>query len=303
MRSLLGRSAAIAALLAATLSPGSVVADPGDDTHVDEVEAAISGSSLVVTGAATFVDVPVVVAEDPSGDAPVGGLGLDVTSATFSRPDPASSTLRLEVEVADATPQVHGGPATVYHYPLTVNGEIGSCGGGTGYWFPEVRIASLNPPAATPSFRLMCDLSPGAVATGPTIPGGIGGGELWWQFSMNQIGAQPGDTIGHGGDCVDPGTTTSPPGASWICNNATGDAVFLSDYVIPGATVRLGIAAAGDPVDLATLTVDASVDAGAGSFAGVLPVPAEAGEYVVVAEACYADGDCGRMATQTISIT
>jgi len=300
MRSFIARPVAIAALLAVTVPAGPVTAH--EETHVEEVDATVSGSTVQVTGLAHFVDVPVVVAEDPPGDAPAAGIGLDVTSATFSRPNPASATLRLEVGVADATPQVHGAPATLYHYPVTVNGEISSCGGGTGFWFPEARIASLNPPEATPSFRLMCDLSPGAVATGPTIVGAIGGGTVSWQFSMSQIGAQAGDTISHGGDCVDPGTTLSPPGASWICNNATGDAVFLSDYVIPGATVRLGIVEAGTPIDGVALSADASIDAGAGSFAGALPAPVQAGDYVVVAEACYGEGNCGRTASETIAI-
>jgi hypothetical protein len=278
----------------AALAPASgTTAHEEGETHIESVEAAADGAAVSVSGAATFVDIPVTVSDDPSGDAAVAGIGTDITTVTFSRPDPAASTLRLVAGVADPAPQVHGAPVTLYHFPVAVNGQLAACGGGTGFWFPEARVASANPPDPLPSFRLMCDLSPGAVATGPTITGSLGGGTVQWQFSMTQIGAQAGDTLAHGGDCVDPGTSTSPPGASWLCSNGGGDGVFLEDYVIPSATVSLGVAPAGTPPDAVPTGTPATVDPATGSFSGSIAAPAEPGDYIAVARACYGPGNCG----------
>lgn len=288
-------------VLAIALSPVGARAHDDGTTHVESVVATVDGATISVSGGATFVDVPVVVAEDPSGDATVGGVGTDITTVTFSRPDPASSNLRLVAGVADQTPQINGAPTSLYHFPVAVNGAIANCGGGTGYWFPEARIASLNPADAAPSFRLMCDLSPGAVATGPDIEGAFGDGTVEFEFSMTLMGADPGDTLIHGGDCVDPGTTSSPPGGAWLCSNGGGDAVLLDDYVIPEATVSVGIAPAGTPPELVETNLGATVDPATGAYELQTSAPADPGDYVVAAEACYGPGNCGRSST-TVTI-
>lgn len=58
------------------------------------------------------------------------------------------------------------------------------------------------------------------------------------------------------------------------------------NYIIPVPEVRMGIAPAGTPVSEVGLTVTGQVEP-SGSFSGQLPAPAQPGEYLIVAEACY----------------
>lgn len=87
----------------------------------------------------------------------------------------------------------------------------------------------------------------------------------------------------------------------WPLGNATGGGYFCNlmvtgggftnldvarNYIVPVPEVRMGIAPVGTPVSEVGLTVTGQVESG-GSFGGQLPAPAQPGEYLIVAEACY----------------
>lgn len=111
----------------------------------------------------------------------------------------------------------------------------------------------------------------GGNETVATLSGSMGNGMVRWEVPMNKIGAVPGSTIIQGGDCAQMGSSLAIPGAVWFCNNAAGDQVFMDDdYIVPGPTVEL-------------------------------PVPAEPGDYVVVAKACHGANNCA-LATTGVTI-
>ncbi|HEX9823617.1 MAG TPA: hypothetical protein VGB51_04390, partial [Actinomycetota bacterium] len=114
---------------------------------------------------------------------------------------------------------------------------------------------------------------------------------------MSQLGATAGEKITASGEGITVVPTTS--GAFWglvAFDQATQD----EDYVVPGPTVKLGIATAGTPASQVPLSENATVN-GTGAFSGIVPRPSQSGEYVIVAQACYGANSCG-VSTTTVTI-
>lgn len=299
MRKLRASSWTAVAMSTALLVMGSVTssaaaADPGEATHVDSLVAGVVSGMVQVSGQATFVDFPVLLGEDPAGDAAISGVGADVTNIYVARPNPAKATLEFTFEVAD---QMSTGPSVLpvitYSWPIFVDDSSREL-------FLEARSASLvQPTSAAPSFHLM-EWIPGGIETVATLNGTMGNGIVRWEVPMNKIDATSGSTIAQG-NCDTMGTGLSVPGALWSCNNAGGDQAFMDDdYVVPGSTIELGLAPAGTPAELVELTATATV-ANNGQFFGGLPAPTQSGSYVVVARACYGAGNCS-LSTTSVTI-
>lgn len=287
-------AAATSALL---LAPGTAPASPGGGTHVDSVSATVGSSTLAVSGTATFVDTPGVVATDASGDAVPAMLGTDLTSGTISR-DPATNNLVFSVGIADEVPGAFGVPE-VMHYGWAFG--VGEDGSG-GYWLLQaVRTAQAVQAGADPMFRLMqfradgtcCD--PRAALTGTMALG-----KVTWTVAMSRISATTGTLLTpHPARPVQ--VQIGASAQQWL-NSGQPDQMFYEDtYAIPGITVQLGVAPAGTPLDQVNLTVNANVTQSTGAFSGAVPKPASPGSYVVVAKACFVAGVCG-MGSTTITI-
>lgn len=284
-------SLGMALLVTSAVTGSAALADPGEATHLDSLVASVNSGAIQVAGQATFVDSPALVAEDPAGDAAISAVGADVTGAIIARPNPAKNVLEFTFTVAD---QESTGPAIlpaiIYTWPITVDDS-------SRQFFLEARSASLlQPTSPSPAFVLMESVT-GGVSTVATLNGAMGGGTVRWEVPMNKIGATADSVITQGGACVQMGTGFAIPGVTWGCNNTAGDQVFMeSDYTVPGPTVQLGVAPAVTAPEVVELTASATVQA-TGAFSGVIPAPATAGEYVVVAKACYRVGNCELRAT------
>lgn len=271
-------------------------ADHGESTHVDAVAASASGSFVTVSGDATFVAEAINPVEfEGTGDALEPGVGADLTGAEVNRAV-GSNNVTFTMKVGDM-PADTGVPGIVYLWGLSVNGNdnglflMASTHGG----FPVPCT-----PTAPCGSLMRNDPAAGGFLTVARVPTTIGSGTVSWTFSRSQIGANTGDTIGLGGLGTPTGTINGANEIVFCC--AAVDDMLVDEFKLPGAQVQLGIAEAGTPDNLVPLTVSASsINATTGAFNGVLPAPAEAGDYKVVAKACYSSGNCGLSST-TITV-
>lgn len=304
-------TATAAALTLSMLSLGPVsLADPGEATHIDELTAVVADDNVAVSGQATFVDTPVLIGQDPSGDAVAAQLplGHDLTTATIGRPDPFDETVVFTLGVANQPPQVNGTPELIrYLWPITVF-NAGQPG-------PNLTVEATRssqgvcPASVDPCFRVMSYAGDGDAGLGQLVaqvPGTMANGVVQWRIPLSVLNAQPGSRI------ETPIFIRAEPGASGPGASASVFPAIIGaldrvlptspTYSVPGSTVRVGIAPADTPAEEVALISGATVEEPGGFTATVL-APAEAGEYIVVARACYGMvGDCG-LATATVTIT
>jgi hypothetical protein len=275
-----------AAFVALALSglTGTAGADPGTATHVDSVSPSAGSASVSVTGGATFVDTPATVAEDSVGDALTPGIGADVSGAQISRA-PGSNTLVFRMNIGDM-PQGAAAPGVVYGWGISVDGND------SGLYLEASRVGASG--CTNGCFRLYRDNGDGTSTTVTTLSGTMGNGAVTWNVGVGTLGASTGSLVGLGGGGLT-GTINGADGVGFCC--VLLDDFFADDYRVPGPTVQLGIAEAGTPEALVPLTASATVTVGTGAFSGVLPKPAQAGEYIVVAKACYVATACGTAST------
>lgn len=262
---------------------GGVVAQEGDSTHVDSLEATASGTEVHVAGSATFVDIPAEVVLDPSGDSLQPGTGADVAGGTISRPV-GSKNLVFTLELADQPPAVNGTPGILYLWPVASDANDG------GLFLMAGRMGTVS---TDPSFELGQNDSD-SFSTITSLQGRMEDGVVEWTVPMSMIGAKPGGgTVSQGGLNDTPvGTINGWPSLFWCC--VIIDSFSADDYTIPVATVELGIAPAGTPVDQVPLTTAADVDPATGEFSGAIDASTlPAGDHVVVARACYGAASCG----------
>lgn len=289
-------TALVASALLVLTAP--VSADPGTETHVDSVAAALTGSVLSVSGEATFVDVPVQIATDPAGDATIPAGGVDLLAATIERPSPTTSSLRFTMKIGDAIPAVFGVPEAV-HYSFFFG--VGQDGNDAQFLLQSLRTAAANQPSANPMFRLLRFNGTSCCTPVASVPGTMTGDEITWTAPLSQMGLQPGSTItGHPVGTRQIQIQLGASGVQWL-NNGQPDFMFIdTEYEVPGPSVTIGVAPAGTPVDEVPLTASATVSGGS-SFVGAIPAPGP-GSYVVVAKACYTSTSCGVSST-TIDVT
>jgi hypothetical protein len=289
---------AIGAIAAGTIAlvPATAGADAQPATHVDSVNVSTGGSLITVSGTAGFVDIPVQIGQDPSGDAFAAGYGADVTNITISRPVGSNVLFTFDVADQPAAP-AEASPAIVYQWPIAVNGED------NGMYLQAGRVNG-NAGNTNKAWFLLQDGADGfSVRT--TLTGILGGGKVTWPLNsgaMNALGLTPGAVITQGAAGLGQfGTTFGLAGRVFLNQNTTGDAVFQEvDYVVPSATVQLGIAPAGTPAEAVALSSAAAVTVATGAYSGSIPKPGP-GSYIVVAKACYGPSSCGLSST-TITI-
>lgn len=284
-------AAAVAALLLAAASQAT--AEPDGTTHVDSVVASVFGSVLAVAGNASFVDVPMMVGEDPAADSTSASFGVllgdELTRATIARPDPSKSKLTFTLDVANQPPTLNGVPETI-HYNWEVAVE-----GGERYTLQAIRSGQFAQPGINPVFRIF-QVNDGSIENLVALTGRMDGGVVEWEVPMNLIGAT-------GGSVILAADATVTPGAFGLIYwpGIHLDVINLEDdYVVPGPTVSVGIAPAATPAELVELTDTADVDS-SGSFSAAIPAPTEPGDYVVVAKACHGTDNCG-LATTTVTL-
>ena len=283
----------MAVVVGSMLALPSAQADPGAATHIDALSATV-GSQVVVTGGATFVDVPVKVIDDPDA-ARVPQIGANVTEATFSRPvgtTSSNSTFNVTFTIGDPNPVLPNGsyPGMVYLLPLMVGVED------TGLF---LMAGSSDGGNTTPALAVMRDGADG-FTTVSKVNGSLGNGKLVWKIPLSTIGApKPGAAISQGG-AASAEVRTGMTEVVYCCTTADWFEQYTVDteYFLPGATVNLGIAPAGTPIGQVALTKAATIPNWSnGAFSGALAKPDTPGDYIVVAEACYTGSDCVRSST------
>lgn len=294
----------LAAVVGLTLLglPGGAQADEGESTHVDSVSASVSGTFVNVAGTATFVNVPAALGQDPTGDStPVPGS--DLTTLTIARPDPAANNLTFTLGIADQPPVTNGTPGVLYY-----NWEIRTLSPGGDsviYVLQANRASGSQVPSTDPMIRVLARQPDGSCGCQvvANVEGKIADGVVQWSVPGSRIEADPGDTIIQDGNIVSTlGAGNPATGDTWFINLGGDQAVMDQDYVVPGPTVKLGIAPAGTPESQVPLDTTAAVDAATGNFDGAINTSGLApGSYVVVARACYGTGNCGTAST-TVTI-
>lgn len=270
---------------------------------VNTVAATTSGGTISVTGTAGLGGQdPVVLTEDGVGDAPGGAastaLGLDMDKLLISRSTATSSSLLFTIKLGGMT---GGGiPETIlYNWDINVNGGAGA--GGT-----SVSIKTMRSRA---SATQNTDPYAGVFGCTPTATGfscteqtrltevayDASTSEIRMTVPLAAIGAQSGSVISAWARSTNP---------FWIGPSASGaqtltnvfDTGTHDDYLVPGATVKLGIAPAGQSI---SYTTNGTIAAGTGAFSGTLATPSTPGAYDVGAKVCFGT-NCG---TGTTSIT
>jgi hypothetical protein len=281
--------AAVAVLTTIGIAPASGHAD--GTTHVDSVAATV-GSTIQITGQATFVDIPVQVATDASGDGAIPGT--DMTSATISRPDPAKNELKVSMAIANATLPTFTIPEVV-HYSFFFGRGVD--GGDAQYMLQALRTANVQAPgSAEPFFRVMS--FNGATCCNPvqTVAGSMANGKVEWTVPLASIGAATGGLLtAHPVATRQIQIQLGASGQQWLNNGQPDFMTFETEYTIPTRVVQLGIAPAGTAPDAVALTKTATVSA-SNAFTGSLTLPS-AGSYVVVAKACFGPENCGLQST------
>lgn len=284
---------ALASAIALVLLTGPAGAHPGGGTHVDGISASLAGNSILVGGDATFVDTPVMVATDPIADSLLPRGGLDLIEAVIERPSPTASQLRFKLRLHDPVPTLVAIPEVV-HYSFFFG--VGPGGEEAQFLLQALRTAVANQPNAEPMFRLLRFNGTSCCTPVQFVQGTMTEQEIAWTVPMGPLGVTPGSTItAHPIGTRAIQIQLGASGAQWL-NNGQPDFMYIdNDYEVPGARVSIGVAPEGTPVEQVALTGTTTLNGG--SFAGVLPRPAAAGRYVVVAKACYTSTSCGTAST------
>lgn len=295
-------------------SAGAAAADPGESTHVDNVAAAVGADQISVTGQASFVDTPVVVGEDGSGDAAVSAapLGHELTAASIAK-DPLSNRTTFTVDVANQPPALGGVPeAITYRWDFKVPKFYNRGWGERSFRLEATRTdVAVTKAGATPGdpvFTLYSctdngcykdwDSVQSASAGLEILSGTMTDGTVQWNVALEHLlirtfGDYPPMTDAwlSGGEIV----TTSI--AVVDAQEQQSDEIpSVANYPIPGVSVRVGIAPAGTAAEDVPLTAAGSIESD-GAFTASLPTPSEPGAYTVVAKACYGGGTCDTATT------
>ena len=293
-RKLISAVVAAAALLVQAAMSGAM-ADAQATSHVDSMAATV-GSKVNVTGQASFSNFTKLVGEDPA-DALVPGIGTDIRNIKISRVAP-NGKINFTLEIGDQPATLNGMPETVaYYWDITVqNGESSSS-----YELWAARSAQWAAAGSTnPIFRrYVCVLDPttgqNTCGTAVNVTGKMADGVVEWQLNASQINAQAGSVIT--GTAIEVSPTAA--GAVWGVVRLDGSGASQSEqFDVPGATVKLGIAPAGTPVENVVLDGVGSVNTSTQTFSGALDKPAAGpGNYIVVAEACFGADNCALSST------
>lgn len=280
---LLSTIAALALALAIAAPAG---ADPAPTT-VDEVSASVSGSTISVTGAATFGGQdPVEVGFDGTGDSLVPqGVGLDIDRLYIQRSDGSSNDLIFTLKLDGLT---GGGIPEAFQYNWDISVDGGAAAGGSEWSLKTMRSGQGGQAGTAPWASIYsCTPSDTGFDCSPLASIAVvydaDAGEIRMTVPLFRINATASSTIeawARNGQPV--WVRTSAAGV--LTGGVTADDAFHDTYAVPGNTVKLGVAPAGTPESLVSFTTDAAVSGGA--FTGSLSV-SEPGAYDVYAKACF----------------
>lgn len=314
------RRTAVAVAAIATLglaASGQAVADTVVEPTPSEVTALSAeqtGLTLRVAGAAVFGgQAPVMIADDPTGDGPLepgtsSELGVDLTGATISQPDPDDPMLVFAWHVTNL-PSTSSVPEAIrYTFPFKVGeksfqpqAKLSNYASAT---LPDDPQGHLRTPEGFFQLRGNC----GPVTVGPEETPITSCPHVAWldgEFDVVAdtiqirvpIGAEFAPEITPGA-VLEPETVagtmiTAAYQVVFSNTNTTDNAVWeIDSYTVPEKDVELAIAPAGLPPALVEFTATATL-ADDGSFTGELDLTGlSAGAYDIYAKACFAD-NCG----------
>jgi hypothetical protein len=271
-------------------------ADAPAATSIAISSAGRNGSTVDVAGTLTLgadALVPITVADDPSGDSSIPGIGLDLGKVTVTL-DLAGNKLVYTVNIFDMLPvaQLQGPPGFGYFAPIMVDGADASL------WLAQGNAGGNFPPA-TAKFWTLCHQAGGYVCDSP-ITGTIGNGALTWNLPFGKAAISPGSTVEVGTGVLCPGLCTGE-WAVVLGNDGPGDDTTLSGYRVPGG-VQVGIAALDVPDDQIELE-PVSVNKATGAWSGSVAAPSAPGTYRVVATSCWGLLDAPTCATSSTTLT
>lgn len=273
-------------------------------TVIEDVRVKAFGPSIDVDADVDFGgQAPVVLGDDPAGDAPVHpdagtALGLDLTElrAYVADGDDPVVTLEWQTTRLDRLPP----PEIVrYNWPFLVDGTaafavqakttdlVSAANLGDGQPTTVADNVASYADAGVPGFRLRGDCGTvGVVGNCGHVAWLDGGFDLEGDVVRVQL---PVDLAGAA--AIRPGATLSPDGGAWASLQAGADTAATrdtiaqyEDYTIPERVLRADLVDATDTV-VATAALERGDD---GRFRGNVHAPA-AGAYGLVVTACFAD--------------
>ena len=287
-------SALCSLLLAGAASAGPLDATGPAATSIDSLAASVASGRVSVSGHATFVDVPVQVGDDGSGDATPADIGADITTLTISRA-PSTNKFSFDMDIADMLPGTNTGlPIFVFYtWGFTVTAPDG-----TSADYLLVAGAGSATAPTTPWAQLVTCTQGTTGGSCTAVNGGVSSskvanGVVEWQVPANKLASPPrGSTLSESSDGIATVTGVAAAGA-WQEAGLKGvpDSASADDAFVPGQQVLFGIAPAG--TDPATVNLGSSANLKSdGSFTGSVTAPSTAGSYELVAQACYTADDC-----------
>jgi len=276
---------------------GAIPATAAETTAVAVTGSSVSGGIVALTGTLAFGDDatgPILVGEDPEGDAAVSGVGVDFGDVTIST-NPVSRRLTYAIEVYDMLPGLgQSGPAYGYTLPIAVDGDD------TAVRFLAAGNAGANfPPAAGP-WRALCTAPAGSYSCPTPLAGTMDAGGITIQLPYSSAGIQPGSVVEPGSAVGCGGGICTTVWAGVLFNNTGGDNGFLVGYKVPGE-VKVGIAPAGTPPDQVAASTVATVNAD-GTWTASLAAPGP-GQHIVVARSCWGNVESLRCASGSATVT
>lgn len=286
------RSAFIAFGLALVLAaPGSAATT----TSVEITSTTVTGATIAVQGNIAFgtdATGPILVGEDPEGDAAVAGAGVDFGDVTIAA-NPGASRLTYSLEVYDMLPGVgQMAPGYGYTLPIAVDGNSGP-----GYFLASGNAGSSFPPATGP-WRALCTAPAGSYECTSPLTGTMTAAGITLDLPYGRAGIQPGSVVEPGTAVGCGGGICSTVWAGLLFNDTGGDQGFLAGYKVPGE-VMVGSAPAGTAPSQVVTDTEATVQPG-GAWTAYLPDGP--GSQIVVARSCWGNVEALRCAQAHVTV-
>lgn len=270
-------------------------------TGTTETEAAIEVAGTLCIDA--LARAPVVVATDPSGDAEVSGMGLDLGDATIST-DVANRELVFTLKVHDGNAATGGiGPAMGYDWPVTVDG-------GGGLWWLGAGTTGSNLPPEAGKWWAVCLQQAALPCSGTStttryVEGTMNRNQTTWRvpFARLAVPVEFGSTIEAGEAYQGAPASFLWPDVYVTPADAPVDITSTPvAYKVPGE-VLIGIAPADVPESEVVFSSPGSFDPATGGFTGEVAVPSDPGEYRVWVKSCFGLVDSLTCVTDSTPLT
>jgi plastocyanin len=272
------------------------VIDPATaPTTIDQLQASTSGSTVTISGRATFGGLKALeVGTDPAGDGAHGlpaVLGYDLTRASIGQPDASSGDLSFELDLADLPPTGGLSDAAVYFWDLNLVPP-----GGQPYGFRIMgSLTDLSrvptPAAESPSFTVRGCGSEAetCTATGAQVDAVMDGDANRITVTvptdvLAQVTGKPviGGEIVAGTFGFEGVAVRTDPQTNAIPGPTTDHLTISGSRTVAEREVEVAVVEHGGPAVSATMATPAED----GSFGAELPRPAP-GSYLAWARACF----------------